>query len=330
MRVLLIGGTRFVGYFLAWRLLARGDEVTLLNRGTLPDPFGERVERLLGDRTSADFARLLGGREFDAVVDFAAYTDADVRGACEVLEKRAGHYVFISSGQVYLVRTDAPRPAKESDYAGAVMAEPADAKERQEWLYGVRKRAAEDFLETAWREQGFPSTRLRLPMVNGERDYYRRIEGYLYRLLDGGPVLLPGGGTEICRHVYGQDAARAIADLLGKREVFGQAFNLCQDEEPRLAELVELLAAALGTRAHFAPVSHEELRARGLDPALVSPFSTRWMSHVDPAKAKRELGFRATPLREVVGRVVATFLAQPPASVPTGYRRRAEELELAP
>ena len=56
MRVLVIGGTRFVGYQLVWRLLAGGHTVTLLNRGTLPDPFGARVERLIGDRTSEDFA----------------------------------------------------------------------------------------------------------------------------------------------------------------------------------------------------------------------------------------------------------------------------------
>ena len=59
MHVLVIGGTRFVGHELAWRLLAAGHELTLFNRGTLSDAFGDRVERLRGDRTTADFARLL-------------------------------------------------------------------------------------------------------------------------------------------------------------------------------------------------------------------------------------------------------------------------------
>ena len=57
MQILLIGGTRFVGYQLTWRLLAAGHQVTLLNRGHSPDPFGTRVERLIVDRTTPDFER---------------------------------------------------------------------------------------------------------------------------------------------------------------------------------------------------------------------------------------------------------------------------------
>ena len=71
MNVLIIGGTRFLGYQLAWRLIAGGHPVTLFNRGRQPDRFGERVQRLRGDRTTDDFARLLRNRSFDAAVDFA-------------------------------------------------------------------------------------------------------------------------------------------------------------------------------------------------------------------------------------------------------------------
>jgi nucleoside-diphosphate-sugar epimerase len=117
MHVLIIGGTRFVGALLTWRLLARGDTVTLFNRGRLTDPFGDRIERLRGDRTTPDLARSLVGRRFDAVVDFAAYTGEDARTAIAALGDRAGHYVFISTGQVYLVREGCPRPARELDYA---------------------------------------------------------------------------------------------------------------------------------------------------------------------------------------------------------------------
>ena len=93
LKVLVIGGTRFLGHELAWRLLAAGHEVALFNRGTLPDAFGTRVERLRGDRTTADFERLLAGRSFDAAVDFAAYDGADGGRAAEVLGGRVGHYV---------------------------------------------------------------------------------------------------------------------------------------------------------------------------------------------------------------------------------------------
>ena len=329
MHVLVIGGTRFVGYFLTWRLIAQGHKITLLNRGKIPDPFGDRVERLKGDRSTPAFKKLLGGRKFDAVVDFAAYTAADVRGVIETLSKgRAGHYVFLSTGQVYLVREACPRPAKETDFVGALIPEPKSEPEHEEWLYGVGKREAEDILHQAWRTDGFPSTRIRVPMVNGERDHFRRIEGYLRRLLDGGPILLPGKGEEVCRHVYGQDVARTIADLIGKREAFGEFFNLSQDEEPKLRELVGVLAEMLGARAQLMPIPVEKLIEHGLEPTQVSPFSTPWMSHLDPSKAKSEIGFRHTPLREYLGHIVSSFLTHPPSSVPVGYKRRAEEFSL--
>lgn len=318
MKVLIIGGNRFVGYLLAWRLLARGDEVTLLNRGTLPDPFGDRVKRLKVDRTQAEFTRVLDGQRFDATVDFAAYELRDARVVIDSLGDRVGHYVFISTGQVYLVREGVDVPSKESDYEGPLMARPDDEATLKEWEYGVKKRACEDALADA-AKSGFTSTRLRLPMVNGERDYYHRIESYLWRILDGGPVLLPGGGTEVARHVYGMDVAIAIANLLRDERTFGQAYNLCQDEMPSVFDLVGMLIDLVGAADNRVSIEREELGE--LPPKLISPFSQRWMSLIDPSRAKRELGFRHRPLSVYLNAIVASFLAHPPAESPESYTR---------
>jgi nucleoside-diphosphate-sugar epimerase len=303
--------------------------VTLFNRGTLPDAFGDRVERLRGDRTTADFDRLLAGRSFDAAVDFAAFDGADGRRAAEVLSGRVGHYVVISTGQVYLVREGCPRPARESDYDGPVMPEPADAYERGQWDYGVKKRALEDALAGAWEKDAFPATRLRIPMVNGERDHFRRLERYLWRMLDGGPVLLPGGGDLATRHVYSASVVRAILAMLGRPETFGQAYNLAQDETPTLRELLTLVAGRLGAPARLVDVLAERVRSVGLDPLLLSPFSGSWMSFLEPGRAKAELGFRHEPLGSYLDKIVTSFLAHPPAEAPPGYDGRRRELELA-
>ena len=79
-------------------------------------------------------------------------------------------------------------------------------------------------------------------MVSGERDHFRRIERYLWRMLDGGPLLLPGGGEHLTRHVYSGSVVRAILALLGHAATFGQAYNLAQDETPTLRELLTALA----------------------------------------------------------------------------------------
>jgi len=329
VRVLVVGGTRFVGYELVWRLLAGGHRLTLFNRGTRPDPFGERVERLRGDRTAGDLARLVAGRRFDAAVDFAVFNGDEAAEAVGVLRGHVGHYVMISSGQVYLVREPRPTPAREDDYDGPLMAAPALAREKEEWDYGMGKRAAEDVLARAWQAERFPSTRLRLPMVNGERDHHRRLEGYLWRLLDGGPVVLPDGGMRPMRHVYSGAVARATAALLGRSDTFGQAYNLAQDETPTLREALTVVAERLGASPRLVTVPSSQIETAGLDVVAVSPFSGRWMSFLDPSRAKTELGFRHEPLAEYLGRIVAAFLAQPPASPPESLSHRADEIALA-
>ncbi len=331
MKVLVIGGNRFVGRDLVWRFLAAGYEVTTFNRGRLADPFTDRIERLVGDRTTGDFERLIGAREWDAVVDFAAFQEADTRRAALTLQGRVGHYVMISTGQVYLVREPRPRnAAREADYDGPVMTAPEEPGEREEWDYGMGKRGAEDALQAAWADRRFPATRLRIPMVNGERDYHRRIEGYLWRLLDGDPLLLPDGGRTPTRHVYSGAVARAIARILGNPTTFGQAYNLAQDETPTLAEILAVLGEILGAAARFVEVPSARIVSAGLDLVRVSPFSGRWMSFLDPTRAKAELGFRHDPLRHYLEKIVASFLAHPPAEAPEGYRAlRSREVDLA-
>jgi nucleoside-diphosphate-sugar epimerase len=330
MHVLVIGGTRFIGYHTTWRLLAAGHRVTLFNRGTLGNPFGSRVERLEGDRTTDDFRRLLGERSFDAAVDFAAYYGDEVRSVLDVLAGRVGHYVFISTGQVYLVRDGCAWPAREEDYAGRLIPKPESSADRSEWEYGVGKRECEDLLVEAWISSRFPSTRLRLPMVNGERDHLRRIERYLWRILDGGPVILPDGGTRPTRHVYSGAVARAIVSLLGQERTFGQAYNLSQDEMPTVAQLAGTLIELLGSPARVLGVPAERIREAGLDPKDLSPFGGRWASLLEPARAKAELGFRHEPLREYLGTIIACFLAHPPSAPSESYsRHRAAERALA-
>ncbi|HVO10642.1 MAG TPA: NAD-dependent epimerase/dehydratase family protein [Vicinamibacteria bacterium] len=327
--MLIVGGTRFLGHELAWRTLAAGHQLTLLNRGTRPDAFGDRVERLRGDRRGPDFGRLLAGRSFDAAVDLAAYDAADGRQAVEALDGRVGHYLAISSGQVYLVREGCRRPAREVDYDGPLTAEPQDGRDKGEWSYGMGKRALEDALEEAWQARRFPATRLRLPMVNGPRDHFRRLECYLWRMLDGGPLLLPGGGDQRVRHVWSASVVGAILALLGRRASFGQAYNLAQQETPTLRELLLMLAETLGAEARLVAVEEDRLRSAALDPLALSPFSGRWMSFLDPSRAQAELGFRHEPLASCLDKWVTSFLAHPPVEAPPGYERRAEERALA-
>ena len=326
MKVLILGGTRYMGHLLAWRLVAGGHRVTLFHRGTRTPPFADRVETLLGDRATGILPSLIKGRDFDATVDFGAYVPGDVEPLVDTVARSAlGHYVLVSTGQVYLVREGCPRPARESDYDGTVMARPTGEGDAGQWDYGVGKRLCEDLVS----HERAHATRVRIPMVNGPRDPDRRLEGYLWRLLDGAEVLLPDGGEAPLRHVYSEDVARAIAAMLGDERTYGQAYNLTQDETPTLRDLLERMAWRVGAPAKLVSVTAAEMEAEGLSLRGVSPFSARWSSFMDPTKAKAELGFVHTPLWEYLDRVVAAFLAHPPGDRPEGYAGRAREVELA-
>ena len=321
MRVLLLGGTRFVGRLLAWRLVAQGHHVTLFHRGTRVVPFADRVETLLGDRAAGALRTLLAHRSFDATVDFGAYVPGDL----ELPWNNLGHYVLVSTGQVYLVREGCPVPSRETDYDGTCIPRPDDPADAAEWEYGVGKRGCEDLLV----REGVRATRVRIPMVNGVGDPHRRVEGYLWRLLDGAPLLLPDGGDAPMRHVYAEDVACALSTMLGDPRTFGEAFNVAQDETPTLRELLTWLARRVGAPAHFVDVSSERIRAAGFAMKPLSTFSQKWMSFVDPAKAKTVLGFAHTPLEAYLDRIVASFLANAGGERPEGYATRAREIDFA-
>jgi len=324
MNVLVIGGNRFMGLGLVWRLLCGGHRVTVLHRGNLPDPFGDRVERIRADRSTDAFDHALAGRTFDRAIDFAGFSADDAIRTVRVLTGRVDHFVFISTGQVYLVREGCPLPAREDDYDGPTMPHAPSPPDHDDWEYGIGKRGAEDVLAAATE---LPSTRLRLPMVNGELEHKRRIEGYVWRILDGGPLVVPRAAT-IARHVYSGAVIRAIVRLLDAPPRAGQAFNLAQAEQPTVRALIERIARRLGARPDLVELPAEALEEAGLSVRAASPFSSAWMSVLDPGRAEAELGFEHPALDVYLDSIIASLFAAWPSEPPAGYAQRGRELEL--
>ena len=328
MEVLIIGGTRNLGHLLALDLLKVGHQVTIFNRGQTPDELPAEVRRLRGDRNDpSQLKQALAGRSFDVVVDMTLYKGADAKAVSELLDGRVGHYIFLSTGQVYLLRTDLRRPFAEDDYAGPTLdAPPADSRDHEEWLYGIEKRQAEDALRAAWKTRRFPFTALRLPMVNSERDHFHRIYGYFLRLRDGGPILIPAGAHLPLRHVYGHDVLQAIATLIQGKIGKGRAYNISQDETLSVEDFLAQLASLADCDLRIVRIHKELLEARNLLPDC-SPFSDPWMSELDNRRSKEELGMQYTPLPVYLQKLVEYYRSHLPPT-PPGYRRRIEELAL--
>lgn len=327
---LVIGGTRNLGPDLVAALIARGDKVTVLNRGVTPDNLPREVTRLRDDRSdAAALGAALRGRSFDLVVDTTLYTGPDAEAIAGVLEGRALRYVFWSTGQVYLVRTGLHAPFREGDYDGPVMAEPPRSStiDHDNWRYGVDKRAAEDALQAAFRSRVFSYVSLRMPMINSSRDHYTRLAAYVHRLLDGGPILVPDDQDALrLRHVHGGDVVAATLRA-GEPDVpAGTCLNISQDETLTLEEMLAPIGRQLRRAVAIARLPRAELERRGLLPGC-SPWSGRWMSRLANERSRDVLALKYTPVGDYLPGLVEAAQRLPARQV-IGYERRAEELAL--
>jgi nucleoside-diphosphate-sugar epimerase len=327
MRILVIGGTRFFGYHIVKKLLDDGHDTVLFNRGHTPDDFGDRVGRIRGDRNDRpEFRRKLGREKFDVVIDMIAYQAEDSRSAVETFSGKAEQFFHISTGSVYTVTKDYPCPLREGDFDRELLPEP---KEDQEWWsYGYHKRQCEEVLWRAWREQEFPVTILRLPVVMGERDYTLRAYSYFLRLEDRKPLLLPDGGLNASTHIYQDDIVRTVSSNLLNASARGQAYNLAQEEIVTLRSFVLTAARVLGRQPDLVDIPTDVLKASALGTSS-SPLSMRRPFILSAEKARRDLSFSSTPFEAWLRKTILWFKEEYKGKPPDNYALRGEEVGLA-
>jgi 2'-hydroxyisoflavone reductase len=182
MRLLVIGGTAFLGRAAVEAALARGDSVTTFNRGRSgPDLPG--VETLRGDRTVAADLRVLRGREFDAVLDTSGFVPRVVGMSAQLLARATETYAFVSSVSVY-----AEWPAKPVDEAAAIFDCAPDAGP-DDGDYGALKAGSERAVSVAFGER---MLLLRPGLILGPHENVGRLPAWLSRIARGGRVLAPG------------------------------------------------------------------------------------------------------------------------------------------
>jgi nucleoside-diphosphate-sugar epimerase len=163
-------------------------------------------------------------------------------------------------------------------------------------------------------------------MINGERDHFGRILGYIRRMQDGGPILIPEGAALPLRHVYCADVARVTVDLVESGRGKGRAFNLSQDETVTLDEFLTMLAGLVQAKLQIARVPRARLNELKLLPGC-SPFSGLWMSVLDNRRSKEELGAVYTPLATYLNSIVDHYKRNPKL-MPESYAARNLELQL--
>ncbi|WP_199272676.1 SDR family oxidoreductase [Streptomyces broussonetiae] len=269
MRLLLLGGTEFVGRAVAEAALARGWEVTVFHRGRHEPPPGARP--LLGDRTAPDgLAALDEDRgDWDTVVDTWSFGPRAVRGSARLLRDRAGRYVYVSSRSVYAW----PPPAGVAEDAPLVEGAAADAEPSD---YGRDKRGGELAALESFGSEG--SLLARAGTILGPYENVGRLPWWLTRIARGGPVPAPGPAGLPLQYIDVRD----LADwLLGAVEQgLSGPYNLVSPPgHTTMGELLRHCVDVTGADAELRWIDPETVLAAGIEPWTQLPV---WVPPDDP------------------------------------------------
>jgi nucleoside-diphosphate-sugar epimerase len=333
MKILIIGGTRFMGPFVARQLAAEDHEVTVFHRGKSPAKLPETIRVLHGDRRELlSHAEELQRIEPDVVVDMVAFTESDARGLGEVFRGAAGRLVVISSMDVYReydrlrgVDTSPSDPlplSEESPLRDQLFPYRSQAKEG-ELFYDYEKILIE---KAVLADPELPATVLRLPAVYGPGDGQHRLFPYVKRMDDGRPAILLSEGQSAWRWTRGyvENVAAGIALAATDARAAGRVYNLGEENPLPEAGWVEAIGRAAGWSGTIVRVPDEKLpetMREGMD----------WSRHlvVSSERIRAELGYReiVSP-EEALSRAIQWERDSPPPIEPAQFDYEAEEQAL--
>lgn len=227
MRILIMGGTRFIGVYLTQLLLAQGHEVVLFNRGNRPSPSKE-VGQIIGDRTdSSQLREKLSKENFDAIFDNNGRELTDTQPLAEIFQDRVQHFVYMSSAGVYL----------KSDQLPHVEGDVIDPKSRH-----LGKHETEAYLM----QLGLPFTSIRPTYIYGSQNYNDLEAWFFDRIVRDRPIPIPGNGLHLTQFGHVKDLARAMTKVLGNSIATRQIYNVSGDRFVTFDGLARACAVAAG------------------------------------------------------------------------------------
>ena len=272
MRILVIGGTRFIGVYLTRQLVEAGHEVVLLNRGNHPSPVAE-LETIVCDRTDPDaLISALSGRTFDAIYDNNGRELAHTQPLVDLFKDKIRHYIYVSSAGVYA----------KSDQMPHVEGDPVDPNSRHKG-----KHHTEDYLHSS----GIPFTSIRPVYIYGPQNYNPLEQWFFDRIVRDRPIPIPGSGMALTQLGHCQDLAAAMVSVLGNAQAIGQIYNISGERAVTFDGLAKACAIATGKSPNDIQIVHYDpgqfdFGKRKAFPMRVQHFFT------DISKAKTELDWQ--------------------------------------
>jgi nucleoside-diphosphate-sugar epimerase len=307
MNVLFIGGTGIISTACAELAVARGLEVTLLNRSLRSPISGTRAATAdIGDQAAT--AKALAGRRWDSVVDFIAFTPADIEARLALFRGNASQFMFISSASAY------QKPLTDQLITESTpLANPL-------WEYSRNKIACEERLISAYREEGFPVTIIRPSLTFGNTIVPLAVNSWqksftaVDRMRKGLPVIIPGDGLSLWTITHNTDFAKGLVGLLGHTGSIGHAFHITSDEAPTWNQIYQMTAEAAGVSSpRFVHIASDFITTC-IPSSLGSLLGDKSNTAIfDNSKIRRFVPdyVATTRYREGIGRTLAWYDADP-------------------
>ena len=298
MKILLLGGTRFLGRHLAEQAIAAGHELTLLHRGQSGPALFPQARHLIADR-NGDLAALDDGSTWDVAIDTNAYVPRHVRSMAAHLAGRVGHYHLVSTISVYgEFGNDGPH----EDSPLATLADPATETVSGE-TYGGLKVLCEQAAMAAFGGSCLVS---RPGLLVGPNDPTGRFTWWVERLARGGTVLAPAPADAPVQFIDARDAAawHLRQAEAGRAGIFNLTGPVREAASPlTMSAFLDIARAALGTAAEFVWADEDFLVAQGVAPwsdlPVWVPRSGAAMHRTDITRAVLA-GLQTRPLAQTV------------------------------
>lgn len=302
MKILVIGGSYFYGRVFVMEA-AKEHDITVVNRGTYSmESFG--VTQVTGDRGDASLWQAVT-TDYDVLVDFCGYKEGDVANVLEHIAGRIGHYIFISTVDVYQRGLSG---YKEESTPLETRRFPGEAGE-----YIMGKAALERELTQVCGKRGIPYTILRPAILYGPFNYAPRESVFIQLMVQQGllPRITDADGR--FQLIYVKDAAQAVIKCMGNDKAFGQSYNLCGDEVVTYDMLADVLVKGAGKieedrkeiLIRELPMMVQEAEQQGLP--LSFPVTEAETELCSNEKSKAELGMEYISLEEGMARTCRAF-----------------------
>jgi nucleoside-diphosphate-sugar epimerase len=332
MRVLVIGGTGYMGYRILERLLEHGHDVAVVSRGKLQPSVLRDVQLFQLDRNDREaFESTFRNERFDTVIDNIAYDPEDMETSIRTFGGRIEQFILTSTLGVYHDNTPlAPLREHEADLTFVTPEGYTRDSASPRQNYSDNKRRVERLLVEAGPDV-FQYTIFRPTMVLGKDDRTRRVWWFVQRVLDGGPFVIPDTGPgHIFNLTYVDDLARAYGIATGHPAAMNKIYNMNNPETFSAETWIQAVANALGRGTSWERVPPDRLASIGLDGyAMPIAVRTDGNSLGDISAVRADLWFEFTPEEEWLKDTAQGCADSPPSEDSAGYGQRPAEIAAA-